>query len=177
MDHWQERLSEDLKREPLDKMGVTDRVKTGLKLRLSYEIPYIKTWPEAMALGILPQNIWTTTQKVLKIADEIWYYAGDTAVDYNWYTKRILLTTVFTSTELFMLTDRSHNNFATWEFLDRRISDILNIGGNLRNFRNFAGAFGIGLSSIASILKPIPESGQDILNRKQAESDKENTFR
>lgn len=34
-----------------------------------------------MALGAYPTNFPTTTQKLMQIADDIWYVAGDRSVD------------------------------------------------------------------------------------------------
>jgi ubiquinone biosynthesis protein COQ9 len=57
--------------------------------------------------------------------------AGDRATDYNYYTKRLLLAGVLSSTTLFWLNDRSKDHAATWAFLDRRIDEVLKVGGRL----------------------------------------------
>ena len=44
-----------------------------------------------MAIGAHPQNITSTYQHLWKLADDIWYYAGDQSLDYNFYTKRVIL--------------------------------------------------------------------------------------
>ena len=59
------------------------------------------------------------------LVDEIWYMAGDRSTDINWYTKRGLLKTVYISTELYMLQDKSHNHEQTWKFLERRIDEMV----------------------------------------------------
>ena len=46
----------------------------------------------------------------------------------NWYSKRALLAGVYVSTELFMLSDRSLDYISTWDFLDRRLNDVYQIG-------------------------------------------------
>ena len=60
-------------------------------------------------------------------ADAIWTALGDTSDDVNWYTKRATLSGVYSATVLFWLGDDSLDNQATWEFLDRRISDVMRI--------------------------------------------------
>lgn len=60
-----------------------------------------------MNLGLEAVNIANTALQIHKISDEIWYRAGDTSVDYNWYTKRGLLSQLYILTELFMLQDTS----------------------------------------------------------------------
>jgi ubiquinone biosynthesis protein COQ9 len=59
--------------------------------------------------------------------DAIWYAAGDTATDFNFYTKRALLAGVYAATTLCWLEDRSREMEETHAFLDRRINDIMAI--------------------------------------------------
>jgi len=65
-----------------------------------------------------PKLVWNT-------ADAIWNAVGDTSDDYNWYTKRMTLSGVFSSTLLFWLGDTSPGREATWCFLDRRIGNVM----------------------------------------------------
>lgn len=44
---------------------------------------------------------------------------------HNWYTKRALLSGVYTATELYMLTDTSKDFADTWAFLDNRLNDLV----------------------------------------------------
>ena len=57
----------------------------------------------------------------------MWHAAGDTATDFNYYTKRALLAGVYGATLLCWLDDRSPGFEDTWAFLDRRIADIMRI--------------------------------------------------
>jgi ubiquinone biosynthesis protein COQ9 len=45
----------------------------------------------------------------------------------NWYTKRATLSAVYSSTVLYWLGDTSDGHQATWEFLDRRIDNVMQI--------------------------------------------------
>lgn len=68
--------------------------------------------PEAVRMG------WRT-------ADLAWRAMGDTATDFNHYTKRSILAGVFTATFAFWLQDDSEGHAATWAFLDRRIENVM----------------------------------------------------
>ncbi|MGI9367734.1 MAG: COQ9 family protein [Ruegeria sp.] len=57
--------------------------------------------------------------------DLIWTALGDTSDDVNWYTKRATLSGVYSSTLLFWLGDDSPDKQPTWEFLDRRIENVM----------------------------------------------------
>ena len=57
----------------------------------------------------------------------MWRAAGDTAADFNFYTKRLLLSGVYTATLMFWINDESDDCEATWAFLDRRIGNVMEI--------------------------------------------------
>jgi len=57
--------------------------------------------------------------------DAMWRWAGDSSTDYNFYTKRMTLGAVVTSTRLFWFSDDSDDYEDTWEFLDRRIENVM----------------------------------------------------
>lgn len=46
----------------------------------------------------------------------------------NWYTKRASLAGVYTTTELYMTTDKTPNYQATQRFLERRFEDAASVG-------------------------------------------------
>ncbi|KMW59967.1 hypothetical protein AIOL_000116 [Candidatus Rhodobacter oscarellae] len=60
-------------------------------------------------------------------ADAIWEALGDPSDDINWYSKRAILSGVYGSVVLFWLGDDSEGAAATWDFLDRRIEDVMRI--------------------------------------------------
>jgi hypothetical protein len=40
-------------------------------------VPYLSKWPQAMALGLLPQNLEATGRGLAVLADELCFAAGD----------------------------------------------------------------------------------------------------
>lgn len=59
--------------------------------------------------------------------DKIWTALGDSSTDINWYTKRATLSGVYASVVLYWLGDDSPGHSRSWEFLDRRIDDVMQI--------------------------------------------------
>ena len=55
----------------------------------------------------------------------MWNALEDTSTDSNWYTKRATLSAVYSSTILFWLGDESLGSKDTWDFLDRRIKNVM----------------------------------------------------
>jgi len=77
----------------------------------------------------LAGNITASTAELGRLVDEIWYLAGDVSVDTSWYTKRGLLAGVYASAEVFMSQDRSVGFKETENFVDRRLQDVMRVGG------------------------------------------------
>eukprot|EP01083_Nonionella_stella_P131450 399367_1 len=111
------------------RMRIPDIIRASLKTRLEIQAPYMSNWQQGMGLGAQPTQVLETINDILMMIDEVWHIAGDKSSDTNWYTKRMLLAGVYTSTELFMLMDKSPGYSDTWKFLDRRLEDAVALGG------------------------------------------------
>ncbi|KAL4443693.1 hypothetical protein ABPG75_011430 [Micractinium tetrahymenae] len=122
---------------PLD---ARERVQRGLRLRLGMLEPYIASWPQALSLLAAPAAAPHTLRLYAELADAVWHAAGDTSTDLSWYTKRALITGVYSATELYMLTDASPGFADTWAALDRRLGDALQLGAAAEEAGSLAGA-------------------------------------
>ncbi|MBL6958414.1 MAG: COQ9 family protein [Rhodospirillales bacterium] len=111
----------------LDEMKVRDRVAAGVRARLEALTPHREAVRYVLAYLALPTNGGTVLRLTFNTLNAIWYAAGDTATDFNYYTKRGLLAPVYMSTVLYWLSDTSEGYADTWDFLDRRIGDVLKI--------------------------------------------------
>ena len=78
-------------------------------------------------LFALPQHSVEGAGLIWGTADAIWTALGDTSDDINWYSKRAILSGVYGSTVLYWLGDDSIDRQASWEFLDRRIAQVMQI--------------------------------------------------
>jgi ubiquinone biosynthesis protein COQ9 len=78
-------------------------------------------------LFALPMHAADGAKLVWGTVDQIWDALGDTSDDVNWYTKRATLSGVYSATVLYWLGDNSADHEKTWEFLDRRIEDVMRI--------------------------------------------------
>ena len=120
-----------LEKMDLESMKVREKVAAGVRLRLEAIAAHREATRRALAFLALPQNAATGLQCLYRTVDAIWYAAGDTATDYNFYTKRALLSGVYSSTLLYWLNDKSDDYAASWAFLDRRIAEVLKVAGRL----------------------------------------------
>ena len=81
----------------------------------------------ACAVFALPPHAPEGARLIWQTADNIWCALGDRSEDVNWYTKRATLAAVYSSVLLYWLGDESDGSGASWQFLDRRIEDVMGI--------------------------------------------------
>jgi ubiquinone biosynthesis protein COQ9 len=80
---------------------------------------------KGMTFFAMPAHASEGAAAIWRTCDLIWNTLGDTSDDLNWYSKRTILSAVYSSTLLFWLGDNSAGHAATWEFLDRRIANVM----------------------------------------------------
>ena len=106
-------------------MKVRARIRFAVKTRLEQAEGDREAVRRALVIMSLPTNAAMGARTLWRTADTMWRAAGDTATDYNHYTKRALLSAVYSATLLFWLDDDSEGRVDTWAFLDRRIDGIM----------------------------------------------------
>ena len=111
----------------LSEMPVRKRIRTAVKLRLEQKTEHREALRRLIGILTTPQYSAVAARSMHRTVDKIWRAAGDQSTDFNFYTKRILLAGVYSSTLLFWLNDSSTNSIDTWGFLDRRINDVMKI--------------------------------------------------
>ena len=112
----------------LPQTKVSHRVRAIIALRLEQNRPHKEAIRRAMAVLALPRNARAAAACTGRTVDTIWHAAGDRSADFSWYTKRAILTAVYTATVLYWLRDTSEDNAATLAFLDRRLAGVAMIG-------------------------------------------------
>lgn len=112
-----------------DTLRIRDRVKVACLTRLRAMEPYKPAVKSLAAFGAGPFRALETNKRIWNVADTIWNWAGDTATDYNYYSKRLLLSGVIVSTTLYWLNISENNPDlpATEAFLDRRIENVMQL--------------------------------------------------
>jgi len=102
-------------------------VEEACKHRLEMTVPYIKKWPQALAVMSLPPNVPAALATLLTMVDDICYHAGDRSVDFNWYARRLAVAGVYKASELYLLQDSSPEHVETWKFLNRRLLEAVQL--------------------------------------------------
>lgn len=111
--------------EALAAMKVRDRITALVQARLDLVANDMEALRRALAVLALPQNLARAAKLNWRAADAMWRAAGDTAADFNHYTKRAILGGVYAATVMAMLADDSEDRADTRAFLARRIDGIM----------------------------------------------------
>lgn len=109
----------------LGNMSIRERIRTLVAFRLAHIAPLREALRRALAIQAMPQNVPTSLKLGWKSADAMWRLAGDTATDYNHYTKRAILGSIYAATLAVFVEDESDDWEETRAFLDRRIENVM----------------------------------------------------
>ncbi|WP_066798047.1 COQ9 family protein [Sphingomonas soli] len=111
--------------EKLAAMKIRARIAALVEARLDLLAPNRESLRRALAVLALPQNVARAARLGWRSADVMWRAAGDTATDYNHYTKRAMLGGIYAATVTVFLDDASEGHAETRAFLSRRIDGIM----------------------------------------------------
>lgn len=121
------RMEEQLAGMELETMRIRDRIAAAVRCRLEMNTEHREAVRRGITWAAQPQYTPLGLKCLYRTVDKIWYAVGDKATDYNYYTKRLLLAGVVTTTTIRWLDDNSEGAEDSWAFLDRRIADVMKI--------------------------------------------------
>ena len=111
--------------EKLNAMKIRARITALLATRIDVMAPDREALRRAMAIMAMPQNLARAAKIGWRTADRNWRLAGDTATDFNHYTKRMTLSAVYGSLLAVFVNDDSEDFADCLAFLDRRIDNVM----------------------------------------------------
>ena len=111
--------------ERLASMKIRERIYILVMFRLEWLLGNREALRRALAVLAMPQNLLAAARLAWRAADLMWRAAGDTATDFNHYSKRSILIGVYASSTLVFLDDSSEDLEQTRAFLKRRIDDVM----------------------------------------------------
>lgn len=124
MNELDERMLAQLQSLPLAEMKLPAKVEAAVMARLHAAEPHREAVRKALAYYAFPLNADAGLKRLYATADAIWRAVGDHPTDFSFYTKRLSLALIYSSTLLFWLDDYSENAEETRAFLQRRMGDL-----------------------------------------------------
>ena len=109
------------------KIPIHKQVALYLYARFGILQQYKEVLPNIVRHLAYPSNIAFAAKMVWRMADCVWNIVGDTSTDYNYYTKRSLLSAVYCTSVGYYLQDKSPNHNNTRLFIDKRLKNVLSI--------------------------------------------------
>ena len=108
-------------------LKIREKVAFAVLARLDVLRPHKEAVRRAAAILALPTSGLLGPRLAWATADAIWRGLGDKSTDFNFYSKRGILSGVWTSTFARWLADDSDDETATQTFLDARIDNVMQI--------------------------------------------------
>ena len=118
-------MEKEWPQERLENLKIRERIRTLVTFRLEAVEHIDEAVRRAMSVMAMPQNAPRSLQLGWRSADIMWRLAGDTATDYNHYTKRAILAGIYSATLAVFVNDTSEGKAKTREFLERRIDGVM----------------------------------------------------
>ncbi|MEM8987153.1 MAG: COQ9 family protein [Pseudomonadota bacterium] len=106
-------------------MKVRDKVRFAIRARIEVMAGEKEAARRAGFYLALPHAAALGAALTARTADTIWRAMGDTSLDVNYYSKRLILSGVYASTLITWFGDESPACERTWAFLDARIENVM----------------------------------------------------
>ena len=119
------KMATALPAEHLAKLKIRERIRTLVLFRIEAVAGQKEALRRAQSIMAMPQNVPAAIRLGWHSADVMWRLAGDTATDYNHYTKRLTLGSIYAATLAVFVSDESEGYADTKAFLERRIDGIM----------------------------------------------------
>ena len=127
--YWSARLDEEMSdamaAPDFAELRIRDKVASAVRIRLDLVREDKEAARRAAAILAGPPMAGLAAKLVWATADAIWRGIGDTSADFNFYTKRAILSGVLSSTMARWLADDSEDGAATEAFLAARIENVM----------------------------------------------------
>jgi ubiquinone biosynthesis protein COQ9 len=106
-------------------VSIRERIRRLVQFRLDAISGKEEALKRALAIMAMPQNARASLRRGWQSADLMWRLAGDKSTDYNYYSKRAILSGIYAATLAIFADDHSEDKAETRAFLDRRIGEVM----------------------------------------------------
>ena len=134
-----QKMVKESKNIDLIRLRVHERVKELIILRLKIMSKDKRLLSKTFSYLMLPSNYKLASMNLFKTVDEIWYLTGDTSSDFNYYTKRLILSKVYTFTLIHFMNNANIED--TIVILNKqlaKVSKIPKIKETIKDLKNFS---------------------------------------
>ncbi|ANI77743.1 putative ubiquinone biosynthesis protein coq9, mitochondrial [Sphingobium sp. EP60837] len=147
------RMIEALPPEKIATMSIRQRITALITARLKLLAHDREALRRALAVMAMPQNSARAAKLGWRAADVMWRAGGDSATDFNHYSKRLTLAAVYAATLLVFVDDESEDWADSRAFLDRRIEGVMRFERAKAKWKGVGGGERLSLSRFIGRLR------------------------
>lgn len=144
------RMAAAMKSAGMASSPLHERIARAVHCRIEILSPWREAARRAVGYFALPAHAPMGIRYLYRTIDSIWYAADDRSADFSFYTKRAMLSGIYTATLLYWFEDGSDGYADSWGFLDRRIAEI----GRVHRFRARAERMANSVPNPFRVLRP-----------------------
>ena len=130
-----EKMTKESKKINLIRLKIHERIKELCILRLNIMAKEKDLISKTFLHLLLPNNYKFSSKNLYRTVDQIWFLSGDNSTDFNFYSKRIILASIYTSIMIhFINNDNMDETLILLNKLLRKVSKIPKIKNNISDF-------------------------------------------
>ena len=118
-------MNNESKKLNLIRLKVHERIKELCILRFKIMIKEKELITKTFIHLLLPINYSFSLRNLYKTVDQIWFLAGDSSTDFNFYSKRAILASIYSATILHFI--NNDNVEETISFLNKKLKNVSKI--------------------------------------------------
>ena len=119
-----DKLSRTYKKKRLNKKSIRVSVLNAVKIRFELLNTNKDSIKKSLFFLSNPSKQILSGKLIYKTVDHVWRLIGDKSTDYNFYTKRAILASIYSAAIMIWINDKSYNLDKTFSFLDKSIMNM-----------------------------------------------------
>ena len=127
-DYLDDKMEDSFLKTKKNKQRTPEKIKSLILNRISASLDFKDGIVSSFGFMSLPQNSKLSLKMLYNTCDRIWRVSGDQSTDFSFYTKRLILSGVYSSTLMYWIQDNTGDLKNTEDFLNRRLEDVSKIG-------------------------------------------------
>ena len=127
-DYLDDKMEDSFSKTKKNKQRMPEKIKSLILNRISASLDFKDGIVSSLGFMSLPQNSKPSLKMLYNTCDRIWRVSGDQSTDFSFYTKRLILSGVYSSTLMYWIQDDTGDLKNTEDFLNRRLEDVSKIG-------------------------------------------------
>ena len=127
-DYLDDKMEDSFSKTKKNKQRTPEKIKSLILNRIFASLDFKDGIVSSLGFMSLPQNSKPSLKMLYNTCDRIWRVSGDQSTDFSFYTKRLILSGVYSSTLMYWIQDDTGDLKNTEDFLNRRLEDVSKIG-------------------------------------------------